>query len=56
MREYIKLANGDVIDVFANPRVKPYSENEALKQAQQRYYQKTEMRSSNNIRNIIKHG
>ena len=40
MREYIKLANGDVIDVFANPKVKPYSENEALKQAQQRYYQK----------------
>ena len=29
------------MDVFAKPRVKPCSENEALKQAQQRYYQKT---------------
>ena len=30
----------DILHVFAKPRVKPYSENEALKQAQQRYYQK----------------
>ena len=31
---------GDMLHVFAKPRVKSYSENEALKQAQQRYYQK----------------
>ena len=29
----------DILHVFAKPRVKPYIENEALKQAQQRYYQ-----------------
>ena len=38
--EYIRLVNGDVLAIFAKLRVKPYSENEALKQAQQRYYQK----------------
>ena len=44
MREYIQLVNGDVLDVFAKPRIKPYSEDEALKQAQQRYYQKKHRR------------
>ena len=34
------LEIGDILHVFAKPRVKPYNENEALKQAQQRYYQK----------------
>ena len=40
MSVYIPLEIGDILHVFAKPRVKPYNENEALKQAQQRYYQK----------------
>ena len=40
MREYSQLEIGDIVEVYAKPRIIPYSENEALKQAQQQYYHK----------------